>query len=126
MPENKPCSVHFVNNCPLCTNGFGGVAILATEPPIDEVQQVIAKQKSAVADMPESQREVTPPIVSIQDPHAHKVLNAAENYAIACEHLKKLDAEIYALTAALDSAQIELEKAKQVREEAKKILLETI
>lgn len=119
------CSVHFVNNCPLCSKGFSVPSPVVSLELEAEVQAVIAKQTPASTAsnvITISSPFLVPPVETVTDPVAVGVLDKAKKYADACQTTRKLEDEVGLLKLQLANATKDLAEAIEIRNAAKKEL----
>lgn len=99
------CELHLVPNCPLCA-GKNPAAVSPTQPNLAVTSPAIPPQ--------------TPPEPKISDPHAQKMLAAAEKYAAECEAVKTISEQVVRTEDILKVSKEKLKEAVANREAAQK------
>jgi hypothetical protein len=115
------CSLHIVNNCPLCKQGQVQGAALE---PIDEVARTVAGQKP-FGQAPTSLSEPAPK-PKLADKKAMSIVEAADIYAQSVEELSVISANLQELEKQVILTKIELLKVSERRDEAQAKLRELV
>jgi len=106
---SKSCEMHLVPNCPLCAKKPAP----ATPPPA-----VPAPPVQKLDNPPATPATSTPVVPIISDPHASKVLAAANKYAAACDAFNTAALEVKKLMSQLSDAKTREADALTLRDAA--------
>ena len=109
----KSCELHLVPNCPLC----------AKQPPAVVSP---APQANPATISPVIPPLAIPPAPTISDPHAQKMLAAAEKYAAECEAVKTISEQVTRTTEILAASKEKLKEAQANRDAAQKEMMQLL
>ena len=110
---SKSCELHLVPNCPLCAKQTPAVVSPAPQNNLATILPVIPPPAVPPA----------PTIPTISDPHAQKMLAAAEKYAAECEAVKTISEQVTRTTEILAASKEKLKEAQANRDAAQKEML---
>lgn len=99
------CDLHLVPDCPICKK----LKPAATPSPA---------QPNLATNVPAQISAPTPPPVTVSDPHASKVLAAANAYAASCDNFKTISDEVKSLEQKMLDAKKRLAAAATTRDAA--------
>lgn len=108
---SKSCETHLVPNCPLCAKKPTNLVI--SSPAISPNPLAAPNQGTNV---PVS--GTPPPVSTISDPHASKIVSAANKYAAACDAFNTAAIEVKKLMSQLSEAKTREAEALTLRDAA--------
>jgi hypothetical protein len=109
---SKSCELHLVPNCPLCAK--------QTSTPITPATTAFPPQNNPATISPVIPPPAASPAPTISDPHAQKMLAAAEKYAAECEAVKTISEQVTRTTEILAASKEKLKEAQANRDAAQK------